>query len=67
MSLGVTLKKGDERAVFSANITHDLITMAVKAGIYQACWHPEEIGAVKAGQLIEYLEKGLVELEAEQK
>lgn len=48
--------------VYSANITHNLNTMADKAGIYKALWRPEEIGATKAKDIIELLEKGLDDL-----
>ena len=44
--------------VFGTNITHNLTTMADKAGIYKACWRPEEIGATKAKHIIKILEKG---------
>jgi hypothetical protein len=50
--------------VFSANITHNLGEMAAAAGIYDACWHPENINATKAGQLIPILEKGIADMEA---
>ena len=45
--------------LFDANITHNLITMADKAGIYKHLWRPEEINIKHAGELIEPLEKGL--------
>lgn len=45
--------------VFTYNITHNLTTMADKAGIYEALWRPEEIGAVKAKDLITPLSAGL--------
>lgn len=54
---GKTLEEKTE-CVFDANITHNLNTMADKAGIYQACWRPEEIGATKAKDIIDILEKG---------
>lgn len=50
--------------LFSANITHNLNTMASQAGIYEALWRPEEIGITKASQLIPILEKGLEKLQA---
>lgn len=49
--------------VYSANITHNLGTMAEGAGIYHCLWRPDEIGISKAGQLIEPLRAGLVKLE----
>lgn len=45
--------------VFSRNITHNLGAMASKAGVYLACWRPEEIGATKGHHLIEPLSAGL--------
>ncbi len=51
-----------EEEVFEANITHNLNTMADKAGIYHACWRPEDIGATKAKDIIPLLEKGYNDL-----
>jgi hypothetical protein len=45
--------------VFSRNITHNLCAMARAAGIYQACWRPEEIGIERAEQLVPLLTDGL--------
>lgn len=53
--------------VYSANITHNLNKMAGEAGIYQACWRPEEIGITQAKQLIPLLEAGLAKLKADPK
>jgi len=50
--------------VFWKNITHNLNTMADKAGIYKALWRPEEIGAKKAKDVIKLLERGLKELKS---
>lgn len=58
MSLDVTLIRGEEE-VYWANITHNLGGMAEMAGIYEVLWRPEEIGATKASDIIEFLEKGL--------
>jgi hypothetical protein len=52
----------DQEEVYWANITHNLGKMAQQAGIYEALWIPEEIGKVKAGEIIELLEKGLADL-----
>lgn len=65
MSLDVYLVRNQPVNVFDANITHNLIAMAKEAGIYQACWRPEEIGITKAEQLIEPLRAGLERLRAE--
>ena len=51
--------------VYDANITHNLGRMADAAGIYQACWRPEEIGVTKAGQLAPLLRVGLEALRAD--
>lgn len=47
---------------YSANITHNLNSMAGAAGIYEHLWRPDEIGITKAKQLIEPLRAGLHEL-----
>ena len=60
---GKTYTKDNEE-VYSANITHNLGEMARYAGIYKALWRPEEIGKVKASEIIDLLEKGLVDLKA---
>lgn len=48
--------------LFTANITHNLNTMAGAAGIYEHLWRPEEIGITTARQLIEPLRAGLDQL-----
>lgn len=45
--------------VFDYNITHNLGEMADQAGIYKELWRPEELGIVKASQMISPLESGL--------
>src|SRR6478609_9159315 len=66
MSLGITLlahdADGNGWAVFDYNITHNLNRMADAAGIYEAMWRPDEHGYVHAGDIIDVLDKGLVEL-----
>ncbi len=66
MSLDVILTKPPTQPeqVFASNITHNLGLMAKAAGIYEHCWHPEDIGITKAWQLIEPLRKGLAWLRA---
>lgn len=49
----------EEDEFFSANITHNLNTMAEAAGIYQHLWRPDELSITKAGDLVEPLKKGL--------
>ncbi|MDR2627481.1 MAG: hypothetical protein LBC40_05565 [Dysgonamonadaceae bacterium] len=54
-----------EDATLSAfNITHNLNKMAEAVGLYEVLWRPEEIGITIASQMIDPLEKGLKELEA---
>lgn len=60
---GKTLEEKEEE-VYWANITHNLNTMADKAGIYQALWRPEEINKTKANEIIELLENGLSDLKS---
>jgi len=48
--------------VFDYNITHNLGPMAAAAGIYMELWRPEEIGIIKANQLIDPLREGLHKL-----
>jgi len=50
--------------LYWANITHNLTTMADKAGIYEALWRPEEIGGKYAKDIIELVEKGLTDLKS---
>jgi len=54
----------DEEEVYESNITHNLTDMAEQAGIYESLWHPEKIGATKAKDIIEPLDKGLADLKA---
>jgi hypothetical protein len=64
MSLDVMLTEMQPCEVFSANITHNLNEMAEAAGIYQALWYPEEIGAKYARDIITALECGLAMMKA---
>jgi hypothetical protein len=52
----------DDGELFSANITHNLGKMADAAGIYKACWCPEELGITQAKDLIPILTEGLNKL-----
>jgi hypothetical protein len=65
MSLDVYLTAVRPTEVYSRNITHNLNKMAMEAGIYEALWRPEEIGIVRADQLIEPLTVGLDKLKAD--
>lgn len=51
--------KTEREILYNANITSNLGVMARKAGIYEALWKPEEIGAIKARDIIGMLELGL--------
>lgn len=54
----------DDQEVYSANITHNLGSMADVAGIYTHLWRPEELGITKAKELVEPLRAGLEKLRA---
>ena len=62
MSLDVTLTALRPTEVFEYNITHNLTCMADEAGLYQAIWQPEELGAATARDLIGFLVAGLARL-----
>lgn len=53
-----------DSVVYSANITHNLNKMADAAGVYMYIWRPDELGIVKAEELIEPLQNGLTELKS---
>lgn len=57
--------KSEGEEVYWRNITHNLNRMADEAGVYDACWRPDEIGITVAAQLIEPLEKGLALLRSD--
>ena len=65
MSLDVYLTAVRPVTIYDANITHNLGAMASEAGIYRHLWRPEELGIVKAAQLIEPLRAGLALLTAD--
>ena len=44
---------------FDGNITHNLNTMADRAGLYEALWQSKENGFTKAKQIINSLKTGL--------
>lgn len=64
MSLDIDLldPTASPQTLYSANITHNLTTMADKAGIYKAMWRPEEIQATQAKDIIPIIEEGLKKL-----
>lgn len=61
---GGTGRMAADTVLHEANITHNLIGMAYRAGIYEAVWHPDEIGAVRARDIVRVLTAGLAKLEA---
>jgi hypothetical protein len=61
----VVVNADESEEVYSANITHNLGKMADAAGVYQALWRPEELGATQARQLIDHLTRGLDHLRAD--
>lgn len=60
--VAVTASTDTTDKVYHGNITHNLTNMADAAGLYQACWHPEELGITHPSQLILPLAEGLIRL-----
>lgn len=54
--------RGEEQ-VFSANVTHNLASMAEQAGLYGPVWRPEKQGLTHARDLIPHLERGITQME----
>jgi len=67
MSLDFSLHEVRPCEIFSRNITHNLVEMAKEAGIYIPLWHPEEMGAKFARDIIDQLQCGLDDLVARPK
>ena len=61
----LTAEYGIDCTVYESNITHNLGEMAAAAGIYEALWRPEEIGALRAKDIAPRLREGLQKLRAE--
>ena len=55
----------EKEELYSSNTTHNLGAMASEVGIYKAIWRPEEIGILKAHQLIQILKDGITRLRDE--
>ena len=64
MSLDINLIAVREVSVFDYNITHNLTEMAKHADLYLPCWHPLDLNIETAGELIPYLESGLMKLKS---
>jgi hypothetical protein len=54
--------KTETTVVWHRNMTHNLNNMAMEAGLYEALWRPDEVGATHAGMLVGKLEVGLDKL-----
>jgi hypothetical protein len=65
MGLTFYIKKKKWVNKYEFNITHNLARMAKEAGIYECLWRPEEVGAKRAGDVIETLRAGLEKLKAD--
>ena len=63
MGLDVMLKyeveEGKYLTAYDASVTHNLNTMAEEIGMYGYVWRPDELGVIKAKELIEHLQKGI--------
>ena len=59
------LKEIEPEQLYSRNINHNLIRMAMEAGIYEHLWRPDEINITRAHELIEPLTNGLALLESD--
>jgi len=55
----LVIANAENKQVYWSNITHNLNTMANKAGLYECLWRPNEQGMTHARDLIEPMEKGL--------
>ena len=65
MSLDVHLQSPEtEECLYWRNITHNLNSMAKEAGIYHHLWRPEELGILRAVELIDPLREGLHQLKS---
>jgi hypothetical protein len=50
--------------LYEANITHNLMNMADKSGLYKLLWRPEELGIKTGADLIHHLRDGIKRLES---
>lgn len=65
MSLDISLCEVKKTIIYNANITHNLVEMAIEAWIYLELWYPDDIGLEKAKELIKPLEEGIETLESD--
>jgi hypothetical protein len=61
---GNTHQRETSKCLWQTNITHNLTTMAVAAGLHNPMWHPEALKATRAREVIDDLEAGLNNLRA---
>ena len=54
-----------QEELYTGNITHNLSTMAIECGLYNALWGPEDIGAIYAKNIINIVKRGLEKLKAD--
>jgi len=64
MSLRFYLIETSPHSVFDEGVTHNLGTMADKAGIYEALWYPKEAGIKKASELARVLAPAISDMKA---
>lgn len=50
---------GNVVELYECNVTHNLTDMAKSAGIYEAVWHPSDIGITKAKDAAPLIKQGL--------
>lgn len=62
MGLDIYLKEVKPSTVYSGGITNNVVPMAEKAGIYKILCRPEESGIKFAADLIQPLEKAILEI-----
>lgn len=56
-------KLDHKTVLFETNTTHNLGVMAKEGRIYKLLWRPEELGVTQAKQIIEPLEKTIINME----
>jgi hypothetical protein len=61
----LTAEYGVDCTVYERNITHNLGKMADAAGVYDACWCPDDHGWSRAKDLIDPLTVGLLRLKSD--
>lgn len=65
MGLDVSLKVPGLVTMFSGYVTHNLVPMAKRAGLYDVMWRPGTLDATRAQHLIPHLQDGLERLESD--